>query len=198
MTIDNSGNVGIGTTSPGSKLHINGTVKTSGDFKYTSERTFYLGVPACAFQKNEDFDLNYGANWCNSISGSYGYICDVQNHPSVYILAPLSLPEGVLIKNVTFYYYDNDPSGELQFGGDLNARSYTNTTDESLATVSMEGSSDSVNIQSIVMDNVGHTVNNGSRQYWLAVSWYVNSTTANDDFRFYGARVEYGATTLKP
>ena len=68
LVIDESGNVGIGTTSPGAKLDVNGTIRTQGYLEFISQ-TGGSDIGLKAF--------NCGAgNSCDAVAPSYGsYTC---------------------------------------------------------------------------------------------------------------------------
>jgi hypothetical protein len=94
-----SGNVGIGTTSPGVKLEINGDAHVDGSLTWQT-KTSYVSIPAAAFgpASNHYEFINVGSYLVNMDDNSDTYTAGVQ------------LPHGATVTKMTFYWRDDSTS----------------------------------------------------------------------------------------
>lgn len=109
MRLRGDGNVGIGTTVPDEKLHVNGTVKANalafsdGSVLPTAKGIYTVGIgdfvaseqPVALSVSTGLLNNGLGGSYIRSIAGN-----------STDLLAPVHLPQGAIVTKVTFYGYD--------------------------------------------------------------------------------------------
>ena len=175
MTLATSGNVGIGTSSPTEKLHVVGDVRISGlagsgirtvkadqnGVLTTSVQTNYYHIPRSSF-------LSVSGNVVNEIANG-GIYCAAGSVG--FLEAPIQLPDGATITNMTIYYVDN--SGKNLFV-ELHRRAYTATTSTSLGSFTSSGSAGAGGSGNILNSLIGissnNIVDNNAYVYYLRVS----------------------------
>jgi len=84
-----SGNVSIGTLYPSAKLDVNGDVKTSGEYKYTSPKIYYLNIPTAAFTSQKPSYYNYFNTGQN--------IYFLEYYDYINSICPVYLPHGATV-----------------------------------------------------------------------------------------------------
>jgi hypothetical protein len=102
MRIQGTGNVGIGTSTPGTKLDVAGNVRAS-EFDYITPREFWYSIPAAGFSSYN------GNKLFKETLGSYdgAYFGDHHDYYEYDIMvATVNLPHHATVKRVTSYYYD--------------------------------------------------------------------------------------------
>lgn len=103
-----SGNVGIGTPNPTYKLEVNGSIKAAdwvvaNSFRLANPKTYYYTVPSSAFHSMYSSSFFYADQ-----SSAYFE----SGHASL-AFAPVTMPEGANITNVTAYYNDQSTPSDL-------------------------------------------------------------------------------------
>jgi hypothetical protein len=96
--------------------------------------------------------------------------------------AQVDLPQGAVIRSMTFYYIDDDASGGLSAG--LSRRNFDGSADVDVASAFLDA--DSAALQSIVFVDINHTVDMAAGFYRLFVFG-----GDNDEIRFLGFRIAY-------
>jgi hypothetical protein len=186
-----TGYVGIGTDTPAEKLDIQGNVRTSGDFKYASTRTHYLTIPASAFQA--DGQQNDVWAYVNGLA----YIPSGTEPLSVFSFAPVYLPEGAVVEEVTFYYYDNDETGNAHVKGRLSRYSVDTAASNTLAEIESTTTGASLDVQSSTDTSIyNSTIDNQAYAYYLRGEFQVDIASFN--LKFYGCRIKYTVTRVTP
>jgi hypothetical protein len=185
----NTGNVGIGTTSPTTPLQVNGNVKTSGEYQYTSAKTYYLNIPPAAFTSISASDFNYvNAGYC-----TYPY-----NGPISRIYCPVYLPQGATITEFRTYLYDNNPTYNIELESMLNKRSINIIAPYNMADEWLNTTGSGTSIWTTIDNTIQYaTIDNENNQYYI----YVNSD-ANTDYSttllFFGCRIAYTINIIAP
>lgn len=119
-----SGNVGIGTTNPTSKLEVVGDVKipAANNYSYSSPKTKTLGVSHAAFVLAESTSTVRAARPVNvnnhvfalrTQGGTSGVTC--------HFVAPIYLPDGATVTGVSAYIQDTD----VTIGNNVTIRLYS-------------------------------------------------------------------------
>jgi hypothetical protein len=96
LYLDTAGNVGIGTTTPTEKLHVNGNVKAT-SIKYNSARTHYYTIGGEGF--NPASDVAFGNSW--GMGGAY-----ISSGTGV-LVAPVHLPHGAIVTSFKVFFNTN-------------------------------------------------------------------------------------------
>lgn len=136
----------------------------------------WVNIPAAAFRgdtEGEDFDID--GNWV------------LKTTTAGYLYAPINLPNGVVIKNIRVFVYDNSASY------DVTARVWVTNMftgiGKELFSVSTSGSSTSVQalVDSTTPIAADRKVYNNVLQYCLQL----NFSGGDSNIRVYGVTVEY-------
>jgi hypothetical protein len=129
LTLDQDGNIGVGTTSPTQKLEISGkikigdesTISTAGTLRYNSSENRFEGYTNAGWirlgQKKKKivvgasaFTARHSSNYINN--GTRAFYTS-GNGTSHIIYAPVIVPTGSRITSINYLYYDNDPANDL-------------------------------------------------------------------------------------
>ncbi len=138
-------------------------------------RTGRVSIPAAAFQYDEQmfFDLAH----------DHAYIENVNAEYDVMYCAPVYLPDGVEITNVTMYWYDDDPIETLNFTmfGGIYSQLIVHLL--SLSSVGFGSTSDIPSKGTAIVDN--------NYQYWCRVNIPPQNIDPWLQTRFYYAVIEF-------
>lgn len=192
--IQTDGRVGIGTTSPAAKLHVNGNLRVTGPVTSDTRLQRFKTIHGSTFQPRlESGDSDpVTIRYTDGIVGvrTTGGTCQEN-----YYYAPVELPDGAVITNVLFTYYDNGPCGiygELYrlnlFNGQLNVMVNFPFEDFNGTTVKTVSSS-----------NIAFaTVDNSTYAYVLRIHMGGFSRESGAYMRILGARIRYETNILYP
>ena len=178
--------VGINTTTPGATLDVNGTIKTDSIlipathyYMYATPKTDTIMLGPAAFQRG-------GTTSGYIIYDVRGQELHFNGVPSAvigYCVAPLSLPNGAHIINVTGYVIDNTPAMAVSLG--LYATDVTTGTNTQVATAITPGDSPAITTLSL---SVPYTVDNTTKTNSIRVILGNDATPLS---YLYGVRVIY-------
>jgi len=191
----NEGNVGIGTTSPDEELEVDGDTMVSGNYKYSSDKTYYLNIPDAEFVTLQRITEDH--EYIHSING-YGYILAYDITTDVKLICPVHLPDGAIVTEFRTYCYDYSFE-DLAISATLFRRAVNSTSREEMAQISFITN----DIYSIdILQNYSNTINsptinNENYQYYIYVD-YDQTYCYDDDMRWYGCRIEYTMDTIRP
>ena len=180
MRIDGTGNVGIGTTTPGTKLDVAGNVRSGGEFFYSGVKTYFLRLPASAFvpERPSNYICSRDGYWyCN------GGVMD--------LIAPANIPNGAFVTTVDFYLYQNAGS----IGACVSLKSRANTG-LSAVVVGAQWTNAAVTSMASVQTataNINSYINTVNNEYLV---YAATSTSMGASTRIYGARVTYTMTNV--
>ena len=188
LTVMQTGNVGIGTTTPSQKLDVDGggSIEVDGDYTYETPRMDYYVVAAAGFNAsagssavNVDGDIYGSSRWFTG--GTLG--------ATEYMYAPVHLPNDAKVSRVDFYVYDADAayqvSGELYFNT-LGSSAYT-----SMATTNGSGATSATGDKTLTDVSISNfTIDNSVRSYYLRFKTSQN----NSNLKVYGAKITYTVT----
>ncbi|MCU0689203.1 MAG: hypothetical protein MUE97_05635, partial [Phycisphaerales bacterium] len=104
MLIDASGNMGVGTTQPQSRLQVGGTVRADA-FAYTTPVSTTVTIGEMAWRSRSGAAVSMGLGQGGAVLAS--------GDPSG-LIAQLPVPVGATITGVTIYVVDNEPGVNLQ------------------------------------------------------------------------------------
>ncbi len=186
------GNVGIGETLPSEKLEVIGDIKATGNYTFSSPKTYYLNIPACAFIKD---DTDNNTVWAGR---TFKYTSSMGSADYCHATAPVYLPQGATVTSVTLLYYDNHASEDAYIYFSLFGRLYSSTAINTLASDYAYSSGSSTSIQQLTDDTINFATISDSYCYLLFIVWDPTHTTFSDALRCYGARIEYTLTIVAP
>ena len=197
-----TGNVGIGTNTPGEALEVNGTITASsittsgnlvvdGDINYSSgnEKTYYRTVPAQSFatrrlptQDQEIVTDNANTPYRYFYGGSpFGYS---------YADAAIYLPDGAVVDEVVGYLYNNDTVA-FTVRGRLSRMDLASGNKSTMATCQTSSVINSVQVVNSA-GIVNAQIDNSSYSYFVEFEGRGHSSLT----RIYAIRVRY--TVTKP
>ncbi len=193
LTVQTDGKVGIGNTNPPEKLSVSGNIAASDTvkadvFAYNSEKIKYYSVSPREFR---EYQINHNPT---STATSFPYITGFYylygtggtiGSSVIDLLAPVHLPQGAIIKDITFYLYDNDATYNF-YGANL----YGVALATGFSTISPSigvPTTQSTSPQEMTYTGLNHEVDNSVNSYWL----YVYMPNAGSNLRIYGAKISY-------
>ncbi|MEM7392557.1 MAG: hypothetical protein AAF492_09420 [Verrucomicrobiota bacterium] len=180
--------VGIGDPTPEQALDVEGSIEVSQDYTYGAARTFYYNIAPSQFNvenDSEDYDL----------SSSGGYMVPEQS--DWHAMAPIHLPDGARALDITQYYYVNatNPVAFVRLELWRRANLAVNAEEIASTVVSNIPLANAV-ADSTVAVGTGAVIDNENYQYYLHS--HFNKAGSDSAIRFYGARIRYELSTLKP
>lgn len=195
--------IGVGTTSPESKLDVRGDIQVDGDILLRTPRSGSVSVAGAAYTPTdiatEDDHLS-----TNEVGG-YLYMGGNLSNPSdtahlAGAIAPLSLPAGATVTRFTCHFYDATTVADLRGTAYLARRDVLATSGSTtIATVSLSTTGvSSTDMQSAFDDTISAPATIAATDtLWL----YVRIDTADysgTSLRFYGCTVDYTLDRLAP
>lgn len=183
MRIDAVGNLGIGTTTPSQKLDVDGggSIEVDGEYTYETPKTHYYSVAGNSFVgTREGLDL-----WNASLNLIYGQWSSGSGTYPIAV-APINLPDGATITNVTAYIYDNDGTITYQPRIYLYMINMATGSYGTVGTGTLPGNSASTTPQTLSI-TTNHTVNN-QNAYYLK---FQSEGNAGSNIRLYGVKITY-------
>ena len=193
LFLDYSNNrVGVRLSSPDEELDVSGDLEVTGHYYFSFPRTFYRYLSPSAF---EPAGTTAPDSFLLSTAGYRYPASDL----TMYLFAPVDLPNGADISNVRCYYYDNDSTvgDDIEdFDFNLYSRTFSSSAINILASfVGEPGPLATSAIQSYVDTTVsgsGDPVANGSYEYFLRLLFDMPTpSTPGSLVRFYGCRIGY-------
>jgi hypothetical protein len=173
MRVKGNGNVGIGTTTPTQKLDIDGSIRISGSYYYSSPETFYYSIPQAAF--TSEFGDQY-------IVYKEGTGASMRAHDYA-MTAAVNLPHHATITQVRVKYQDDASYGDLVF--DLSRR-YLGGNKELMGSYTSSGIGNTIGVISSITNPF---IDNANYNYHISI--YTNPVNKWDDgYNLFLLRVE--------
>lgn len=150
MTLNNSGNVGIGLETASEKLVVNGNIKAHGKVIYDTPHTHYFMVPG------EGFVPGSNVNYANTYGMGGAYI----NSGSGALVAPVHIPHGAVVTELKVFFNDNSESNMTVYFEFVNLTSGAFYRQASVTSSGISGYGSKT-------DTCSHTINKTSRGYHI-------------------------------
>jgi len=175
MTLQNSGNVGIGTASPSAKLDVVGTIEAT-SYTYASVQTRYFTIPGAGFSGDTDENFTKVVNFArpNTTAGETN------------LYGAVHLPHGSTITGLTAYVYDIDASNLSVY---LYANNVTNGNSNLVAVLNSSGTSG----EQTLTTTISYAVDNSTRAFLCRLRFYPPSSI--DNLKVYSVVIKYTITT---
>lgn len=199
VAIDSMGNVGIGIENPIEELQVAGDVMVDGEYKYESDKTYYLNIPACGFKQAASADrIGYHINYWG-FARLQGVGAEPEEGVLTSINTPLYLPNGSTITNLTVYYYDNNETEDIfRVNTQLCTRKNIQLSKTVMAWIpgKTEGAK---NFMQTSFNNTitSPVIDNYNNQYFIDISmgWTYGYVT-DGTLGFWGCKLEYKLDTI--
>jgi hypothetical protein len=166
-----------------------GNVSISGDYKYTSPKTYYLNIPTAAFVPVMESFYNYlnTGSYLELISGNY-----------TLLSCPVYLPQGATVTEFRTYCFDDDASYNVGLRSDLDRQNLNENMLDYMAWNSLSTVGASSSIQAATSTSIIYpTIDNENNQYSIYVNFCSDSCN-NNYLCFYGCRIAYTMDTIAP
>lgn len=151
--------------------------------------TTYQMIPVSAFQQGSEDDETW--DFGNSSSGGgYGVILagDSADY-DVNLFAPVNLPHGATVTEVTAYYYDGDSSSDISRLV-LSLAFQGTAANQAMSIIDTSTSGSSTFIQTASDNTISFAqIDNSTNRVWLRL--FMKVSFPSFDLRFYGARIKY-------
>ncbi len=158
-----------------------GSIEVDGEYTYETPKTHYYSLAGNSFVgTREGLDL-----WNASLNLIYGQWSSGSASLPIAV-APLNLPDGATITNVTAYIYDNDGTTTYQPRIHLYTIYMATGSYGIVGTGTLAGNSASTTPQTLSI-TTNHTVNN-QNAYYLK---FQSEGNAGSNIRLYGVRITY-------
>jgi hypothetical protein len=175
LSVTNTGNVGIGTTTPATRLHVAGTASAA-DFTYTAPQTSYYMVSQAAFSARDGTPVAHtvstGGAWPNSPTSNG-------------LAAPVNLPHGSTITAITYYVFDGYSNADLNLS--LTYQSGTGSGFTQAALAATTGTNP--NIQTLAVTGLNIPIDNSIYGYQIVV--FPTATWSTFNMTIKAVRIEY-------
>ena len=179
-----------GNLNAGGQVRAAGDMETDAEFKYTTPKTFYLGVPACAFALNDSTQAGV------RFAGRRMY---TENGDIVYAQAPVQLPQGAVVTAIRAYYQDIAVIHDLSFTLKFVIAPYTSASYMNEAQLDVTTSDQGTGLEFKEVPTISSpTINNSDSQYILYLDYQQTGFETIGSLGFYGCRIEYTLQELKP
>ncbi len=179
-------NIGIGTTTPSQKLDVDGggSIEVDGEYTYETPKTHFYSVAGNSFVgTREGLDL-----WNASLNLIYGQWSSGSGTYPIAV-APVNLPDGAIITNVTAYIYDNDGTTTYQPRIIMYKINMASGSYATVGTAILTGNSTSTTPQTASF-SPNHTIDNQGAYYLK----FQSEGNAGSNIRLYGVRITYTVT----
>ncbi|MBL1232602.1 MAG: hypothetical protein COA31_007780 [Flavobacteriales bacterium] len=176
-------NIGIGTTTPSQKLDVDGggSIEVDGEYTYETPKTHFYSVAGNSFVgTREGLDL-----WNASLNLIYGQWSSGSGTYPIAV-APVNLPDGAIITDVTAYIYDNDGTTAYQPRIIMYKINMASGSYATVGTAILTGNSASTTPQTASF-SPNHTIDNQGAYYLK----FQSEGNAGNNIRLYGVRITY-------
>ena len=180
-----AGNVGIGTTVPTARLHVNGDLRVEGDVIVPST-TRYLVVGAADMIPQRSSMSVY-----RSFATIVSFFAPAGQATTLY--APVHLPDGATVTELRAFLHDNVPDSDVFVSFEAESVSGGSLILAVIFTEGIPGTIEAVDdtIESAVIDNSTHA-------YYLRAVYTVPPADGETYFSIRPVRIAYEVTTLLP
>ena len=184
----NEGNVGIGTTTPQSKLDVNGTVTTSEKYKYAAPKTYYLNIPTADFQSRQEYSYHHHNN---------GFVIyTLSPNTNVILICSVYLPQGATVIEFQTYLYD-EGAYDIELEAYLFGRYIYSIEPFILAELIVGTTGSNTNIQAFTDSAIENsTIDNENNQYCIVIGFNPGIYSFSESF--WGCRIAYTMDTIAP
>jgi len=182
--------VGVGTSSPDEKLDVFGSIQTHGDYRYDSDRTYYLQLPVSAFQRS---DLDESSDFVNR--DGFGYFSGGAPPYIASLIAPVQLPDNAIVREFRVFYRDSRTTGDLDISASLHRWAAFGVGGAVMASVTASTTGVTLGAQSTAETSIDYeTIDNSSFRYVVSVDF--EPEVADTPLAIFGCQIEYTVDTL--